>query len=442
LPAPKIREESLKKTVEDRFIMKNFILITALAMLTGIIVLSPLNARAQSTPAQNATQPDPKQTEFVTNWYDVCITKKPIDTEKCYQLSKELIEKYPNENKDYISFAKRRIEEYTLNKAFEKFTSSLQAFYSSAPEANKLDALFTAGDDYLEVDKDPQSPSHLYVVAHQALAGQRAVIADVYKNLDREKAYAERALKAYETLNPPEKYKKEYADYNLSNLREQVMANMNQYLGYYLIQTKADQPDAQAQALAYINKSIQVRSKESKDPIGWKDPNNYNIRRNIYTSQYSELRKQYDALADEQKTGDQGKELLKQVNELLDTKLIPELARVIAVATRPELAALKTEATDEFNSFWKFRVDDPSKAPAYLKSFEADPTVEGPPVPAKAEDSTGAAAPNVTGGTTKLTSGAATVPGTGTSKTNGTKATSGKTPTKKTTPKKRSGRRR
>jgi hypothetical protein len=27
--------------------------------------------------------------------------------------------------------------------------------------------------------------------------------------------------------------------------------------------------------------------------------------------------------------------------------------------------------------------DDPSKAPAFLKSFEADPTIEGPPVPAK-----------------------------------------------------------
>jgi hypothetical protein len=28
-------------------------------------------------------------------------------------------------------------------------------------------------------------------------------------------------------------------------------------------------------------------------------------------------------------------------------------------------------------------IDDPSKAPGVLKSFEADPTIEGPPVPAK-----------------------------------------------------------
>jgi hypothetical protein len=88
------------------------------------------------------------------------------------------------------------------------------------------------------------------------------------------------------------------------------------------------------------------------------------------------------------------------------------------------------EAVGDFNNFWKFRVDDPSKAPAYLKSFEADPTIEGPPVPAKADDGTGAAAPNVTGGTAKLSAGAAAVPGTGAGKgANGTKA-SGKTTTK------------
>jgi hypothetical protein len=435
-------------TVEDRFIMKNFILITALAMLTGTIVLIPLNAQAQSTPAQNTAQQqapatDPKETEFVTNWYDICITKKPVDTEKCYQISKELIEKYPNANKDYITYAKRRIEEYTVNKAIEKSNIAIRAYYATAPDPNKLEALFTAGDEYLELDKDPQSPVHLYIVAQQAMAGQGAVVAGAYKNLDRVKTYAEKALKSFETLNPPEKYKKEYTDYNLFNLRDLVMANMNQYLGYYLIETKGDQPEAQVQALAYINKSTQVRSKDNREPIGWKDPNNYSLRRTIYAKRYTELRKQYDALTDEQKTGDQGKELLKQVNELLDTKMIPELARLIAVATNPALSEVKNDAIQEFDGFWKFRVDDPAKAPAYLKSFEADPTVAGPPVPAKAEDSSSAAAPTVNAGTTKLTTGASAAPGTTAGKaTNGTK-TSGKTPTKsKTTPKRKSGRKR
>jgi len=255
------------------------------------------------------------------------------------------------------------------------------------------------------------------------------VAAGVYKNLERLKTYAERSLQAFETLNPPEQYQKGYTEYNLFNLRDETLANMNQYLGYYLTETKGDQPEAQDQALAYVDKAIQIRSKDSKELFGWKDPNNYSLRSYIYSKRYMELRKKHDALTDEQKTGDTGKELVNQINQLLDTKMIPEFARVIATATDPAFKDMMNEATGEFNKFWKFRVDDPSKAPAYLKSFEADPTIEGPPVPAKADDGTGAAAPNVTGGTAKLGAGAAAVPGKSAGKgANGTKA-SGKTPT-------------
>jgi hypothetical protein len=394
--------------------MKSFILITTLAMLTGAIALKPLNVQAQSTPAQNAPTQDPKQIEFIQTWHDACSKKDAENAEKCCQLSKELTDKYPDAEKQYIDYAKRVIARCALNKAYQKFAGALEAFYASEPEANKLDALFTAGDDYLEIDKDPESPTHLFIVAHQPLAGQRAVVAGVYKDLERVKTYAERSLQAFETLNPPEKYKKEYNDYNLFNLRDETLANMNQYLGYYLIETKGAQPEAQ------------------KALFGWKDPNNYSLRRYIYTKQYTELRKKYDPLTDEQKNSDTGKELIKQINQLLDAKMIPELARIIATATNPALKDMLNDATGEFNNFWKFRVDDPSKISAYLKSFEADPTIEGPSVPAKADDGTGAAAPNVTGGTAKLSAGTAAVPGTTTGKdVNVTKA-GAKTSTKTT----------
>src|SRR5215813_5417561 len=431
LQAPTNLEESLKKTVEDQF-MKNIILITTLAMLTCTIVLNPLNAQAQSTPAQDAPTQDPKQIAFLQTWHDACSKNDAENAEKCCQLSKELTDKYPDAGKQYIDYAKSQIGKCAVNKAFQKFTSALESFYASEPEANKLEALFSAGDDYLEIDKDPQSAAHLFIVAQQPLAGQQAVVAGVYKNLDKVKTYAERSLQAFETLNPPEKYKKDYTEYNLFNLRDETLAKLNQYLGYYLIETKGAQPEAQDQALAYVNKSIQVRGKDIKVLFGWKDPNNYSLRRYIYTKQYAELRKKYDAANDDK--GDTGKELLKQINQLLDTKLIPELARIIATATNPALKDTMNDAVVEFNNFWKFRVDDPSKAPAYLKSFEADPTIEGPPVPAKADDGAGAAAPNVTGGEAKLSAGAAAVPGTGAGKgANGTKS-SGKTSTQAKTP--------
>jgi hypothetical protein len=393
--------------------MKNYTLITTLAMLTGTIALTPLNARAQSTTAQNAPTQDPKQIEFLQTWHGACTKKDAANIEKCCQLSKEMTEKYPDAGKQYIDYAKSEIGKCDLNKAFQNFTNALEAFYASAPEADKLDALFKASDDYLEVDKDPQRHSHLFTVAHQALAGRRAVISGAYKNLDKVKTYAERSLQAFETLNPPDKYKQGYTEYNLFNLRDEVLANMNQYLAFYLIETKGDQPEAQDQALAYIDKSIQVKSKDSKVIFGWKDPNNYSLRRTIYSNRYGDFRKKYDAMTDEQKIGDTGKELIKQINQLLDTKLIPELARMIATATNPALKDMMNDAMDDFNNFWKFRVDDPAKAPPYLKSFEADPTVEGPPVPAKPDDGPGAEAPDVIGGAAKLSTGTTAVPGTG-----------------------------
>jgi hypothetical protein len=416
--------------------MKNIILITSLAMLTGMIVLKPLNAQAQSTPAQNAPTQDPKQIAFLQTWHDACSKKDAENAERCCQLSKELIDKYPDAGKQFIDYAKSQIGKCALNKAEQKFTRALEAFYASAPEANKLDALFTAGDDYLEIDKDSQSPAYLFIVAHQPLAGQRAVKTGVYKNLDRVKTYAERSLQAFETLNPPEKYKKGYTEYNLFYLRDETLANLNQYQGYYLIETKGAEPEAQDQALAYVDKAIQVRGKDSKALFGWKDPYNYYLRSFIYTKRMAELRKKYDPLTDEQKNSDTGKDLINQIHQLLDTKMIPEYARIIATATDPGFKDMMNDAMNEFNKFWKFRVADTSKAPAYLKSFEADPTVEGPPVPAKADDGTGAEAPNVTDGTAKLSAGAAAVPGTGAGKSAAGTRASGQTPTKgKTTTK-------
>ncbi|MBO0799610.1 MAG: hypothetical protein J2P31_12380, partial [Blastocatellia bacterium] len=246
--------------------MKKVFLITALAMLTGALVL---DARAQSTPAPE--QQDPKELEFVQSWYETCIGKKPIDEEKCYQLSKELTEKHPKADPKYLEFANKRIASYKFSKASDKFNTALKDYFGGKPDSAKLEALFTAGDEFLEIESDPQSPNHLYVVGWQALAARQAVAADAYKNYDKVKTYFDRALKAFETLNPPPDKAKEYSDLNLPNLRELVQANINQCLGYILTLTSPDQPEAQAQALVYIEKSIKVRSQGNKD-IGWKDP--------------------------------------------------------------------------------------------------------------------------------------------------------------------------
>jgi hypothetical protein len=398
--------------------MKKLSLLIALTLLSGGIVLSPSTAKAQ----------DDKKAEFERVWYDTCFTKK--DVEKCYQQSKELVEKYPDST--YIKNAKSKVQVYDQNKAWEKFQGALKAYYTPPQDAAKLESLFSAGEEYLKFE-----PNQQYVIGQMALAGSNGAMSQVYKNLDKVKGHAEKALKTFESATPPEGWKPE----EWNPLRDIVLAQMNQYLGWQTIETKGDQE----QALNHLTKATQVKG---KDGTGWKDPNNYWLRSTIYSSQYTELRKQYDAMPDDQKTGDAGKEVLKKVNDLLDTKLIPEYARVLATATKPEAKSLSDAARDQFDAFWDYRTGAKEKAAEYVKNYVNDPTIAAVPIPVKVEtaDNLNApAAPTATAGNVKLTAGGAPAPGAagGKASANGSSKTNGKaTPTKNTKAKPKPRRRR
>ncbi len=367
--------------------MKKLSLLMALVMLACGIALSPATANAQ----------DEKQAEFERNWYDVCFTKKPVDEDKCYQLSKELVEKYPSST--YFKNARTKVDNMEKGKAWkqawERFQAALKAYYA-APDEAKLNQLFSAGEEVLKIQPDQQ-----YTIAQLALAGAHGSMGQIYKSFDKVKGYGERALKAFEPTKAPEGWQQPDWD----SMREIVTAQVNQFLGWQLVETKGDQE----QALNYLTKATQVKG---KDGAGWKDPNNYWLRSNVYSAQYLALRAEYDKLTDEQKNGEQGKEILKKVNELLDTKLIPEYARVMATATKPEAKDLYNAAKSQFDAFWKYRTDAPDKAADYVKNFASDPTVAAPPIPVKAETAENAhapAAPTVGASNVKLSSGASGV---------------------------------
>jgi hypothetical protein len=358
--------------------MKKFSLLIALALLASGVTLSPSIVKAQ----------DDKKAEFERAWFESCQTKKD---DKCLPLSKELIEKYPDST--YVKYAKIKLDNDNLNKLSTKFQAALKDYYGGSPDAAKLETLFTSSEEYLKAQ-----PGQQFVMGHMALAGASGAMGQVYKNLDKVKGYAETALKAFEPTTPPENWKPE----EWNSLRELVLAQMNQFLGWRLIEIKGDSNEA----LDYLTKATQIKGKEG---AGWKDPNNYWLRSQIYSNQYTELRKQYDALPDDAaKTGEVGKEILKKVNELLDTKLIPEYARVLATATKPEAKSLYDAAKPQFDAFWKYRTDAAEKADPYVKNYVADPTINTIPIPAKAEsaDSSGApAAPAAGASNVKLSSG-------------------------------------
>jgi hypothetical protein len=345
--------------------MKKYSPLIALTLLAGCLTLSTLKASAQST--------DDKLGAIEREWYDACYQKR--DKEKCYQLSKELV-KYPKST--YGKNAESNVKSYEVNKALEKFQAALNAFYTPPQSAAKLETLFTAGDEYLALQ-----PGQQFVVGQLARAGAFSAMGELaYKNLDKVKGYAETALKTFESAAAPEGWKKE----EWEPLREIVQAQMNQFLGWQLIvPAKGDEN----LALEYLAKAIQVKS---KDPVGWKDPYNYVLRTIIYNNQYSELRKPYDAMDDATKVSDAGKEALKKVNDLLDNKLIPEYARVLATATSKETQTYADQVKPTFDTLWDYRTGAKEKAADYIKNYADDPTIASIPIPAKA-DSSALAAP-------------------------------------------------
>lgn len=368
--------------------MKKFSFLLVLSLLVSAIAFSP--AKAQ----------DDKQAEFERNWYDICYTKK--DKEKCYQLSKELLATYPKSTyaKNAQTIVKNNDDVNAYNSANEKFQAALKAYYS-APDGNKLDQLFAAGEDLLKI-----VPGNHFVIGQMALAGAHGALPGIYKNLDKVKGYGEQALKLFEPTTPAEGWEKA----NWDNLRELITAQVNQFLGFHLIETKGDK----AQAIAFLTKSTMVKNKD----VGWKDPTNYWLRSGIYLEEYQALRAEYDKLADDQKTGEPGKELLKKVNEVMDGKLIPEYARVMATAVKPETKSLSDAAKTYLDAYWNYRTKAPEKLADYVKAFSADPTAAGPAIPVKVEDSDPTTLQAPTGpaaGSVKLTSsgGGATAGGAG-----------------------------
>src|SRR5215475_292080 len=219
--------------MEDKFHMKKYSPLIALTLLAGCIALAPLRANAQE--AQNAQN---AQDTFEREWYNTCYQNKPKDEDKCYQQSKELLEKFSATK--YRPNAERNIKSYDRNKSSEKFQAALDAYYKPPQDAAKLEALFAAGDGYLQVEPDQQSPSHLYVLGQMALAGHQASLGRIYDKLDKVKGYIDRAMIAFGSAQASENTKKDF-DLHVVPLKDLLLANGSQFLGFRLIETKGEQ---------------------------------------------------------------------------------------------------------------------------------------------------------------------------------------------------------
>lgn len=329
--------------------MKKLGLWITYALLISALAL-PIAISAQQQP-KFSSEDEKKAYEL---FYNAMYVEK--DTAKGVELAKAFVEKYPNS--EVVSYAKSVV----VNKIGADFQAALTAYYQGS-DLPKLEKLLSTGDEYLK-----WQPDQVYVTAQMALAASRGVLATFYKNIDRTKALVMKALKLMEGANPPENYP---AD-QYQQLRENVLAQANQYMGYYELQQLTPDIDS---AIEFLTKSTEVKSKEG---VGWKDPNNYWLRASAYQKQYAKLSEEYRKLTDEEKTGEKGKALLDQINPLID-KMIDDYARVCAVAMRPETQELRTAAKQSLDDFWKYRYNNlPNGQNQLIEYFKADPTVAAP----------------------------------------------------------------
>jgi hypothetical protein len=326
----------------------NGIFFMLLLLLGGPVVLV---AQSQTQNQSQSPAQSDEERALYQKFYDA-VRQNPTAESTC-ALAQEFTQKFPQSQ--YAKYAQQTVVKCRT----ERFQKALNDYYA-APDAARLQTLITASESVLK-----EQPDQLYINAHLAMALSRGAINGFYKDPERTRTLAERALKLLESETPPAGWKPE----EYTALRQAAQAQLNQYLAWQLLQQ--ENPDTE-QVGAYLKNAIQVRSKEG---FGWKDPNNYSLRAAAYAKQYEKLSAQYQALSDAEKTADTGKALLMQINSLAD-KMIDDYARVVALATQPAQKPLQDAAREQLTQLWKYRHDGKTDGlDAYIKAFENDPTV-------------------------------------------------------------------
>lgn len=341
--------------------MKKVSAMTVVSLLASLFLALPALATPRFTPPPQQKQLQFKsdaEREAYTNWYN-----EKTDAAKKLALGKEFLKKFPDSD---FAPSVDNINSQVLEIIFKQH---LGAFYQG-PDAAKLGQLLSVGDEILG-----KQPDRAFFVGHMALASGFGVLAQFNKDLDKSKAYAEKALQLLEPTTPP----KDWAPMTpemWTGLRADGLSKLNQYMGLYLLSQPTPDPE---QALTYLNKAANRTWATAKDPV------TYLLRAQANTTFYTKLNAEYSSLTSDEKTSDKGKEILAKVDPVVD-KLIDDYARVIALSTKPELKSQQDDAKSRLTDFWKYRHEGKLDGMAELiKYYEADPTAPPPPKAASSE---------------------------------------------------------
>lgn len=275
--------------------------------------------------------------DYVKEIQTLSNTKKPEDTEKAYQLSKECLAKFPNDKDDNLKKLREWVGKYRLNQ-----------FYA-AVDGNKFANAFAYGHDILA-----DEPNNTEVIVNLAYSGYMAsATPDAGKYTDEAVGYTRKGLQLIETGMLP----KSFAPFTS---KEESMAYM------YFIDgslTLAKEPKL---AAGKIYKALQIDSPVKNTSLPY-----YTIA-NYYEDIYAKMSTDLKAKASATKLSDaEFKAESDKINAVIDL-MMDAYARAVTRAVKeknPNLAPWK----DRLVQVYKFRNKTDTGIDGYIISANSGP---------------------------------------------------------------------
>jgi hypothetical protein len=188
--------------------MWNSNLLIAASLLAGALVASP--AAAQQSGQRKAGS------EERTVYETICPEKDPAEK---IARAKEFLKKHP----EYAQHFEAYLETEILKLAYDSFSKKLQAYYQE-PDAAGIDQLIAAGEEIVSRQSD-----QVWVIAQLAMAAGLGMRRGFYKDIEKGRAYTERALKLRESATPPPNWRPE--DY--ARFRPEMLSAIKECLRLY-----------------------------------------------------------------------------------------------------------------------------------------------------------------------------------------------------------------
>jgi tetratricopeptide (TPR) repeat protein len=257
------------------------------------------------------------------------------------QYTREEAEAY---NALYQAFAAGKLEEAVqAGEAFlAKFPNSVLAPRAKPilvvvyAQTNRFEKAFEMGRDVLSAD--PNNFSILYLLALAAATASKG--RDTRFDADG-LTYATRALELASAGSPPPGF----APQAWEQQKNKILGALHQAAGLFLYNKAEYDP-----AIEHLKKSAEL---DPSDPVTF-----YLIGEALKLGKYARLRESYDKLTPEEKVAEAGKQLLQQVDEVVD-QMIEMYARTVAISeANASLQALNQEARKVLESFYRYRHND------------------------------------------------------------------------------------